>query len=148
MLWSRRAIQSNNIDTQRHQRCHHCCDISTEQHASARIKRDLGLNRNSSSHLLHSAAHTCNGCAYLKDILAGFNEQHINTTFKQRRSLFTEHFDQLLVRDVAQERVVRRRKHPCRADRASNKAWLIWRAVAVSKATCNLCRREVHLTCQ
>src|SRR5947209_9677746 len=136
MLWSRRAIQSNNIDTQCHQRCHHCRDISTEQHTSTCIKRNLGLNRNSPSHLLHSAAHTCNGCTYLKDILARLNKQHINATFEQRRSLFTEHFDQLLVRDVAQERIIGRRKHSCRANRASNKAWLDRRAIAISKATC------------
>src|SRR5207253_10564961 len=54
-------------------------------------------------------------------------------------------FDQLLVSDVTQERIVRGRKHPCRANRSSNKAWLGRGTVVVSKTACNSCRCEIYL---
>src|SRR5437764_3132345 len=54
----------------------------------------------------------------------------------------------MLVSNIAQQRIIRRRQHTGGADRACHKSWLFRRAITVGNAPCKTCCSQVNLVRQ
>src|SRR5437868_14796764 len=107
MFWPCRAVQSNDIHLQPNKGGHHCCNIGSQEHASARIERDLSLNWDITSDLSHSMSNASNGRSHLQDVLACFDEQNIDTALSECSSLFSIYLDTLLISYIANHRISR-----------------------------------------
>ncbi len=81
MFWPRRAVQPNHIDSQSNECGHHGRNVGAEQHAPTGVERNLRLNGNGTSYLLHGTAYACDSSSHLQDILAGFDQQNIDSPF-------------------------------------------------------------------
>ena len=78
-----RAIEPNHIDTKRLERCHGARDVGAEQHSTARVERDLRLDRHASADLGEETLEAGDCCLHLEDVLRRLDEKDIHSAFDQ-----------------------------------------------------------------
>src|SRR5262249_21339066 len=94
-----------------------------EQHAPAGVERDLRLDRQQAPRLGLRTSDTRDGRTHFENVLAGLDQQQIDTAREQRDRLLAIQLGKLLVGDVTERGIVRRRQHAGWPYGAGNEPW-------------------------
>ena len=71
-------------------------DVGAEQHATGRIERDLGLDRQIDPCLVEGFVNARDGGLDFEDVLRGFDQQQIHAAADQTDSLLAENIGQFI----------------------------------------------------
>ena len=145
VLGTRRAIQTDHVDAQRFERRHRARDVGAEQHASARVERDLRLNRDASSDLGEQPLEAGDRRLHLENVLGRLDEQHVDAAFDEILRLRVVVLFELGEGRVRQHRVAAREEQARRTDRAGDETRLVRRGVLVARRAREARRRDVQL---
>ena len=83
VLRARRAIQADHVDAQRLERRHRARDVGAEQHAAARVERDLRLHRHAPPELGEQPLEAGDRRLHLEDVLRRLDEQHVHAALDE-----------------------------------------------------------------
>ena len=100
-----RAVQTDDVDRQRFQDGQCGGDVGAQQHATGRVQRHLGLDRNLDAGLLAHAQDGMHRGLQLEDVLRRLDDEEIAAAVSQPADLVEEEFDHVAEAVVSQERV-------------------------------------------
>ncbi len=124
MLGSRGAVETDHVDAHAFEDGKRGVDVRTQQHAAGGVERDLGLDRQIDSGLVEGFVDARDRGFDFKDILRGFDEQHIHPAADQTDCLLTEYLGEVVEGDIRKLRIIGRWQFPGRSNRTGNKTRL------------------------
>ena len=81
------AVQTNDVDVVGLERRQRRADFGAQQHGSGFLQRDLHLHGQALARFAHCLEHGYGRDLCLQQVLAGFDQQHVDSAFDQRRRL-------------------------------------------------------------
>ncbi len=125
VLGTGRAVEADHIHGQCLERRQRAGDVGAEQHPPRRVERDLRLHRHAAAEVDEQSLDPCDRRLHLENVLRRLDQQHIHTTFDQRRRLFVVLPAELLEGDRRQRRIITRREHSRRPHGPCHEARLL-----------------------
>ncbi len=133
------AVHADHSHVEHLQRGQRGANFSTQQHRAAGIERDLHLYRNVLARLLQRIKDADQPGLGLQDVLARFEQQHVDAAFDQPQRLLGVAGGHLIERDVAERGQLARRPH-----RTRNKAFASLGRIVVGNAAREFRRRSIE----
>jgi hypothetical protein len=100
-----RAVQTNDVDRKRFQDGQCGGDVRAQQHATGRVQRHLGLDRDLDTGLLAHAQDGMHRGLELQDILCRLDNEKIAATIRQPTDLVDKELNHVAEAVISQERV-------------------------------------------
>ena len=147
VLGTGRAVEADHVDVQRLEDRERRRDVGPEQHAPRHVERHRRDDRDRASGRRDGISRAEHRGLRLQDVLLCLDDQHVDATLDERRSLLLEYGHEVREAEPAHRRVARRGQETGGSHAPGDEPLPSVHRVLVSDAARHLCGRHIELPC-